>query len=80
MSPLKLVQLQRGPHWWVGQGGLHPQPFLWLDCRFLFLKIMAMLTELRSINAQHTQRLLRIQDIHPFATPLMQELFSITES
>uniref|UniRef100_A0A2K6S5X1 Nuclear receptor subfamily 1 group I member 2 n=1 Tax=Saimiri boliviensis boliviensis TaxID=39432 RepID=A0A2K6S5X1_SAIBB len=48
--------------------------------RFLFLKIMAMLTELRSINAQHTQRLLRIQDIHPFATPLMQELFSITDS
>lgn len=47
--------------------------------RFLFLKIMAMLTELRSITAQHTQRLLRIQDIHPFATPLMQELFSITE-
>ncbi|XP_053420153.1 nuclear receptor subfamily 1 group I member 2 isoform X1 [Nycticebus coucang] len=47
--------------------------------RFLFLKIMAMLTELRSINAQHTQRLLRIQDIHPFATPLMQELFSITD-
>ncbi|XP_017746948.1 PREDICTED: nuclear receptor subfamily 1 group I member 2 isoform X2 [Rhinopithecus bieti] len=48
--------------------------------RFLFLKIMAMLTELRSINAQHTQRLLRIQDIHPFATPLMQELFGITGS
>uniref|UniRef100_A0A8C8ZQP9 Nuclear receptor subfamily 1 group I member 2 n=1 Tax=Prolemur simus TaxID=1328070 RepID=A0A8C8ZQP9_PROSS len=47
--------------------------------RFLFLKIMAMLTELRSINAQHTQKLLRIQDIHPFATPLMQELFSITD-
>ncbi|XP_053076892.1 nuclear receptor subfamily 1 group I member 2 isoform X2 [Acinonyx jubatus] len=47
--------------------------------RFLFLKIMAMLTELRSINAQHTQRLLRIQDIHPFATPLMRELFSITD-
>ncbi|XP_021567029.1 nuclear receptor subfamily 1 group I member 2 isoform X2 [Carlito syrichta] len=47
--------------------------------RFLFLKIMAMLTELRSINARHTQRLLRIQDIHPFATPLMQELFSITD-
>ncbi|XP_012636022.1 nuclear receptor subfamily 1 group I member 2 isoform X1 [Microcebus murinus] len=53
-----------------------PQP----THRFLFLKIMAMLTELRSINAQHTQRLLRIQDIHPFATPLMQELFSITDS
>ncbi|PNJ63868.1 NR1I2 isoform 5, partial [Pongo abelii] len=48
--------------------------------RFLFLKIMAMLTELRSINAQHTQRLLRIQDIHPFATPLMQELFGIAGS
>ncbi|XP_010591311.2 nuclear receptor subfamily 1 group I member 2 [Loxodonta africana] len=47
--------------------------------RFLFLKIMAMLTELRSISAQHTQRLLRIQDIHPFATPLMQELFSVTD-
>ncbi|XP_076974342.1 nuclear receptor subfamily 1 group I member 2 isoform X2 [Tamandua tetradactyla] len=47
--------------------------------RFLFLKIMAMLTELRSINAHHTQRLLRIQDIHPFATPLMRELFSISD-
>lgn len=44
--------------------------------RFLFLKVMATLTELRSISAQHTQRLLRIQDIHPFATPLMCELFS----
>ncbi|XP_036099268.1 nuclear receptor subfamily 1 group I member 2 [Molossus molossus] len=52
-----------------------PQP----SHRFLFLKIMAMLTELRSINAQHTQRLLRIHDLHPFATPLMQELFSISD-
>ncbi|XP_019650865.2 nuclear receptor subfamily 1 group I member 2 isoform X4 [Ailuropoda melanoleuca] len=52
-----------------------PQPAY----RFLFLKIMAMLTELRSINAQHTQRLLRIQDIHPFASPLMRELFNITD-
>ncbi|XP_016055595.1 PREDICTED: nuclear receptor subfamily 1 group I member 2 [Miniopterus natalensis] len=52
-----------------------PQP----GHRFLFLKIMAMLTELRSINAQHTQRLLRIHDIHPFATPLMRELFSISD-
>ncbi|XP_006884378.1 PREDICTED: nuclear receptor subfamily 1 group I member 2 [Elephantulus edwardii] len=42
--------------------------------RFLFLKIMAMLTELRSINAQHTQRLLRIEDIHPFATPLIMNV------
>lgn len=42
--------------------------------RFLFLKIMAVLTELRSINAQHMQSLLRIHD--PFATPLMRELFS----
>ncbi|XP_057553262.1 nuclear receptor subfamily 1 group I member 2 [Hippopotamus amphibius kiboko] len=48
--------------------------------RFLFLKIMAVLTELRSVNAQHTQKLLRIQDVHPFATPLMQELLSITNS
>ncbi|XP_066203671.1 nuclear receptor subfamily 1 group I member 2 isoform X1 [Saccopteryx leptura] len=46
---------------------------------FLFLKVIAMLTELRSINAQHTQRLLRIHDIHPFATPLMQELFSLSD-
>lgn len=61
------------------KGGLHPQLFLWLACRFLFLKIMAILTELRSINAQHTQRLLRIQDIHPFASPLMRELFGITD-
>lgn len=53
-----------------------PQP----GHRFLFLKIMARLTELRSINAQHTQRLLRIHDIHPFATPLMQELFSISDA
>ncbi|KAM6225190.1 nuclear receptor subfamily 1 group I member 2 [Rhynchocyon petersi] len=52
-----------------------PQP----THRFLFLKIMAILTELRSINAQHTQRLLRIEDIHPFATPLMRELISITD-
>lgn len=52
-----------------------PQP----THRFLFLKIMAVLTELRTINAQHTQRLLRIQDTHPFATPLMRELFSTTD-
>eukprot|EP00069_Balaena_mysticetus_P018821 bmy_11748T0 len=51
-----------------------PRPAHW----FLFLKILAMLAELRSINVQHTQRLLRIQDIHPFATPLTQKLFSIT--
>uniref|UniRef100_A0A8C9C2D6 NR LBD domain-containing protein n=1 Tax=Phocoena sinus TaxID=42100 RepID=A0A8C9C2D6_PHOSS len=50
----------------------------WPAHRFLFLKIMAMLTELRSINVQHTQWLLHIQDIHPFATPLTQKLFSIT--
>ncbi|KAM9583141.1 nuclear receptor subfamily 1 group I member 2 [Trichechus inunguis] len=52
-----------------------PQP----THRFLFLKIMAVLTELRSVSAKQTQRLLRIQDIHPFATPLMRELFSITD-
>ncbi|XP_068925997.1 nuclear receptor subfamily 1 group I member 2 [Petaurus breviceps papuanus] len=53
-----------------------PQP----ENRFLFLKIIAILTELRSINAQHTKQLLKIEDIHPFATPLMRELFNITES
>ncbi|XP_044525106.1 nuclear receptor subfamily 1 group I member 2 [Gracilinanus agilis] len=47
--------------------------------RFLFLKIIAILTELRSINAQHTKRLLQIEDIHPFATPLMRELFNIMD-
>ncbi|XP_040858936.1 nuclear receptor subfamily 1 group I member 2 [Ochotona curzoniae] len=52
-----------------------PQP----THRFLFLKIMAILTELRTINAQHTQKLLRIKDTHPFATPLMRELFSTTD-
>ncbi|XP_023611570.1 nuclear receptor subfamily 1 group I member 2 [Myotis lucifugus] len=64
----------------VGPGWAAPQPSLWPARRFLFLKIMARLTELRSINAQHTQRLLRIHDIHPFATPLMQELFSISDA
>ncbi|KAM6162606.1 nuclear receptor subfamily 1 group I member 2 [Erethizon dorsatum] len=55
---------------------VRPQP----AHRFLFLKIMAVLTELRSINAQHTQQLLRIQDTHPFATtPLMRELISSTD-
>lgn len=63
----------------LGQCGLHLHPVLWLACRFLFLKVMATLTELRSISAQHTQRLLRIQDIHPFATPLMCELFSTSD-
>ncbi|XP_074158182.1 nuclear receptor subfamily 1 group I member 2 [Sminthopsis crassicaudata] len=48
--------------------------------RFLFLKIIAILTELRSINAQHTKQLLQIENIHPFATPLMRELFSIIDS
>ncbi|EHB00608.1 Nuclear receptor subfamily 1 group I member 2, partial [Heterocephalus glaber] len=54
---------------------VRPQP----AHRFLFLKIMAVLTELRSINAQNTQKLLSIQDTHPFATtPLMRELISGT--
>ncbi|XP_012874830.1 PREDICTED: nuclear receptor subfamily 1 group I member 2 [Dipodomys ordii] len=48
--------------------------------RFLFMKIMAVLTELRSLNAQHTQQLLRIQDTnHFFTTPLIQELISNTD-
>lgn len=55
---------------------VRPQP----AHRFLFLKIMAVLTELRSVNAQNTQRLLRIQDTHPFVTtPLMRELISGTD-
>ncbi|XP_036600004.1 nuclear receptor subfamily 1 group I member 2 [Trichosurus vulpecula] len=53
-----------------------PQP----ENRFLFLKIIAILTELRSVNAQHTQKLLKLQDIHPFATPLMREIFNIMEN
>ncbi|XP_074070690.1 nuclear receptor subfamily 1 group I member 2 [Macrotis lagotis] len=48
--------------------------------RFLFLKIIAILTELRSINAQHTKQLLQIENIHPFATPLMRELFNIMDN
>lgn len=73
------MQLQSGPR--VGGWGQGAAPNLSCGpaCRFLFLKIMAMLTELRSINAQHTRRLLRIQDFHPFATPLMRELFSISD-
>ncbi|XP_048202662.1 nuclear receptor subfamily 1 group I member 2-like [Perognathus longimembris pacificus] len=48
--------------------------------RFLFMKIMAALTELRSLNAQHTQQLLRIQDAsYSFTTPLIQELISNTD-
>ncbi|XP_072471851.1 nuclear receptor subfamily 1 group I member 2 [Notamacropus eugenii] len=53
-----------------------PQP----ENRFLFLKIIAILTELRSINAQHTKQLLKIEDLHSFATPLMRELFNIMDS
>lgn len=63
----------------MGKGQLHHHSFLWLVHSFLFLKIMAILTELRTINAQHTQKLLRIKDTHPFATPLMRELFSTTD-
>ena len=79
MKTLKGVQFQRGSSFggW-GQGGLFRQLFLRLAGRFLFLKIMAILTELRSLSAEHTQQLLRIHDVHPFATPLMQELFSTT--
>ncbi|XP_063080494.1 nuclear receptor subfamily 1 group I member 2 [Cavia porcellus] len=55
---------------------VRPQP----AHRFLFLKIMAVLIELRSISAQHTQQILRIQDTHPsLSTPLMRELVSSTD-
>ncbi|KAM4887445.1 nuclear receptor subfamily 1 group I member 2-like [Thomomys bottae] len=48
--------------------------------RFLFMKIMAVLTELRSLTAQYTQQLLRIQECsYLFTTPLLQELISNTD-
>lgn len=74
---LNLCALRTGSVWWDGKGWAEASSLA--AYRFLFLKIMAVLTELRSINAQQTQQLLRIQDSHPFATPLMQELFSSTD-
>ncbi|XP_073433073.1 nuclear receptor subfamily 1 group I member 2 [Dendrobates tinctorius] len=44
--------------------------------RFIFAKIMECLTELRSMNDEHSKQLLHIWDIQPDYTPLMRELFS----
>lgn len=76
---LNLCALRTGSVWWDGKGWGEAPTVSLAACRFLFMKIMAVLTELRSINAQQTQQLLRIQDTHPFVTPLMQELFSSTD-
>lgn len=78
MKTLKRVQFQRGSSFGVGGRAGCTANYSRLAGRFLFLKIMAILTELRSLSAEHTQQLLRIHDVHPFATPLMQELFSTT--
>ncbi|KAM8977233.1 nuclear receptor subfamily 1 group I member 2 [Pelodytes ibericus] len=44
--------------------------------RFLFAKIMECLTELRSMNDEHSKQLLHIWDVQPDSTPLMREVFS----
>lgn len=47
-----------------------------LENRFLFAKIMVCLTELRTMNDEHSKQLLHIWDIQPDYTPLMHEMFS----
>uniref|UniRef100_H3AQ18 Nuclear receptor subfamily 1 group I member 2 n=1 Tax=Latimeria chalumnae TaxID=7897 RepID=H3AQ18_LATCH len=42
----------------------------------LFPKIMAILTELRSLNEEYAKQILQIQNIQPDITPLMMEVFS----
>ncbi|XP_056409997.1 nuclear receptor subfamily 1 group I member 2 isoform X2 [Hyla sarda] len=44
-----------------------------LENRFRFAKIMECLTELRTMNDEHSKQLLRIWDIQPDYTPLMHE-------
>ncbi|KAM4044990.1 nuclear receptor subfamily 1 group I member 2 [Anomaloglossus baeobatrachus] len=44
--------------------------------RFILAKIMECLTELRSMNDEHSKQLLHIWDIQPDYTPLMHEVFS----
>ncbi|XP_063812930.1 nuclear receptor subfamily 1 group I member 2 [Pseudophryne corroboree] len=46
------------------------------ESRFLFAKIMECLTELRSMNDEHSKQLLQIWDVQPDYTPLMREVFS----
>ncbi|XP_075707140.1 nuclear receptor subfamily 1 group I member 2 [Rhinoderma darwinii] len=47
-----------------------------LQSRFLFAKIMECLTELRTMNDEHSKQLLHIWDIQPDFTPLLHEVFS----
>ncbi|XP_075463936.1 nuclear receptor subfamily 1 group I member 3 isoform X2 [Ascaphus truei] len=50
----------------------HPLP----DGRFLYAKLLSLLTELRTLNDENTRQLLHIQDMSSNAmTPLMKELF-----
>ncbi|XP_077149737.1 nuclear receptor subfamily 1 group I member 2 [Ranitomeya variabilis] len=44
--------------------------------RLIFAKVMECLTELRSMNDEHSKQLLHIWDLQPDYTPLMHELFS----
>ncbi|XP_060732971.1 nuclear receptor subfamily 1 group I member 2 isoform X2 [Tachysurus vachellii] len=44
--------------------------------QLLFPKIMACLTEMRSMNEEHTKQVLQIQDIQPEMSPLILELVS----
>ncbi|XP_063295502.1 nuclear receptor subfamily 1 group I member 3 isoform X1 [Pelobates fuscus] len=51
----------------------HPLP----EGRFLYPKLLSLLTQLRTLNAESTRQLLHIQDIHADAvTPLMKEFLS----
>uniref|UniRef100_A0A8C4RY13 Nuclear receptor subfamily 1 group I member 2 n=1 Tax=Erpetoichthys calabaricus TaxID=27687 RepID=A0A8C4RY13_ERPCA len=50
----------------------HCQP----HSKFLFPKIMACLTELRTMNEDYTKQVVQIQNIQPDVTPLMMEVFS----
>ncbi|XP_077072863.1 nuclear receptor subfamily 1 group I member 2 isoform X2 [Siphateles boraxobius] len=44
--------------------------------RLLFPKIMACLTEMRSMNEEYTKQMLKIQDIQPEVSPLLLEIIS----
>ncbi|GAA6066016.1 nuclear receptor subfamily 1 group I member 2 isoform X1 [Tachysurus ichikawai] len=44
--------------------------------QLLFPKIMACLTEMRSMNEEHTKQVLQIQDIQPEMSPLILEIVS----
>ncbi|XP_075053581.1 nuclear receptor subfamily 1 group I member 2 [Mixophyes fleayi] len=46
------------------------------ESRILFPKIMECLTELRSMNDEHSKQLFQIWDVQPDYTPLMREVFS----